>query len=269
MSLREILKSRVYDNEQQILQALYDSPELLLPSVSNISFVIEFSNFIVKQDLSRSLLRLHFKFICGAYCDANPSLVTPVLLHVVFPFLLFTKPRQKSAAAIWGILKKSVLAEHKLLKGSFDTLQGELEEEKDVDRLSTFNSRLADQIASLYRLFCSRYAIDSQRITDTLRTADDITLYTDWLYTMLICEDTHSRLFGWLIARSLVIQMRKEPKMDLAKKFLELISESDMNELSEMFVLDGDQVSVNLVITIYSRAGLKASPFRTIMKVIL
>ena len=152
VSLQEALKERVWDDDQHVLEELYKSPELLLPVVSDTSFVKTFSEFLAKRDMARPLLRLHFKFLCGEFCSGNPSLVTPTLLQVLFPFLLFTKPRQKSAGSIWDIVNSSVLAKHELLNGTKGILQGERDEE---DQLISINTRLIDQIARQWLSFIS------------------------------------------------------------------------------------------------------------------
>ena len=65
-----------------------------------------------------------------------------------------------------------------------------------------------------------------------IHVADNNTLYFDWLYTLLNNDDAHTRLLGWLIARSLFVHMREKPRWEVAKRVLAFISHSNVGELS-------------------------------------
>lgn len=93
-------------------------------------------------------MRLHFNFIAGPFFEKHPEFAAPVFESIFLPFILYTRPRQKTAQLAWDILKSSPFATYELLSGCKDILSkhtiGETTRTEDMAKI---NLDVATQIA--------------------------------------------------------------------------------------------------------------------------
>ena len=102
----------------------------------------------------RSLLRLHLMFVLGrVYPNLEPRFKEQVITEIVFPLLLFSKPRQHTAEAVWHILAETMTEEtgrgSEMLKGCADIVKAQREGTNGdvIEKMRSINTALSVKIA--------------------------------------------------------------------------------------------------------------------------
>jgi U3 small nucleolar RNA-associated protein 10 len=137
----------VHDTSLAVLNALYSEPSVLLPVLRSDPgpFIKAVSEAVVAKSsqASRTILRAHLSFLALHLLPVVPEdVVEDAFSHAFFPFLLFSKPKFRTAQAVWEIVEaaqKSApdvgLARCESLEGCVDILK---EEEKQfLERATT------------------------------------------------------------------------------------------------------------------------------------
>ena len=101
-------------------------------------------------DVPRAIMRLHFGFIAGEFSSHNMDLIPAIFQHVYLSYILFTKPRQKTATLVWQSLKDSKLADYELLMGCTDIVFGTQPPDgaaRSAEEMATLNITVTTRIA--------------------------------------------------------------------------------------------------------------------------
>jgi U3 small nucleolar RNA-associated protein 10 len=127
----------VHDSSFAVLEALYSEPSVLLPVLLSdpAAFVKAVSEVVTAKpsQTSRAILRAHLSFLALHFLpQVSPEVVDDAFSHVIFPFLLFSKPKSRTAQAVWEIVEtaqnsapEAGLAHCESLKGCIDILKEE------------------------------------------------------------------------------------------------------------------------------------------------
>ncbi len=107
---------------------------------------------LTSQQPTRALLRTHLQFFSNAFYSAQPDLGLKVILTLVLPFAIFSKPRQKTAAGVWEVVCGSPLSKHPLLKGVSDIVKsasssGDEKSSLGADEMAGINAALVARLA--------------------------------------------------------------------------------------------------------------------------
>ncbi|KAG1761179.1 hypothetical protein EDD22DRAFT_897736 [Suillus occidentalis] len=154
-SIQSALLARVYDTHAGVLHALYSSPEVFLSTVTSS---------ITPQKLldtyPRAVLIAHVAFLAGHFSKTYPELSQAVQERVLFPYLLASKPKFKTARGVWKALKEAGGTTTGWLRGCVDLWEGadllrgkkDENEEADVDveKICQANLDVAAKIADLH-----------------------------------------------------------------------------------------------------------------------
>jgi U3 small nucleolar RNA-associated protein 10 len=154
--------ARVQDPSTSVLDALYAEPAIITPILTKNTE--SFINYLVNSLISpsskpaRPLLRTHLTFVASHFCPAvGPSTASEIFYKIFFPFLLFSKPRHRTAEAVWEIILKSRehggLGTHELLGGCHSLWEDE-SDENTVEKMSNLNIALASKIAGKLDTLC-------------------------------------------------------------------------------------------------------------------
>ncbi len=119
LSLQDSIKARLLDAHPSVIEVIYgeertavslftQSPELLSSVVT----------LLTSQQPTRALLRTHLQFFSNAFYNAQPYLGLRVILSLVLPFAIFSKPRQKTAAGVWEVVCGSPLSKRRFSRAS-------------------------------------------------------------------------------------------------------------------------------------------------------
>lgn len=129
---------RVYDTHVGVLQALYGSPDLFLsmtaPTTSPHQLLDVITSQLFPTPPARAVLRAHAAFLAGPLIKTHADVSTAVQQTALFPFLLASKAKFKTARSIWEAIKEG---------GGFQT--GWLRDCVDVwDQASLLGKEVAD-----------------------------------------------------------------------------------------------------------------------------
>lgn len=143
VSVRSALVARVEDTHAIVVEALYAIPTELLPILlaEPEAYVSKVARVLHSQSPSKALIKAHVSFVANHFYPAVAStekateLKSAIFSEIFFPLLLFSKPRQKTAALVWDVLKATDdnssleagtnLANYELLVGSVDAVRWE------------------------------------------------------------------------------------------------------------------------------------------------
>ena len=127
------------DSSVAVLKALYSEPIVLLPILLSDTpeFIKAVSCAVTAKPshTSRAILRAHISFLALHFLPAvSQDVVEDAFSRAIFPFLLFSKPKYRTALAIWEIVEtaqknapESGLARCESLQGCVEIIR---EEEK-------------------------------------------------------------------------------------------------------------------------------------------
>lgn len=147
--IQDALRSRVQDSNAEVLNVFYSSADLISPlfaseealNTSGLSL-----NNLGSGSAARSAMRSHITFFCGPFCERYPALSHTILRNLVFPHILFTKPRGRTAASVWAAVSGTALKSNALLAGTFEIIES-LKGSLDHDEMSKVNLEIADKLA--------------------------------------------------------------------------------------------------------------------------
>ncbi|EJD05052.1 uncharacterized protein FOMMEDRAFT_105292 [Fomitiporia mediterranea MF3/22] len=206
-TLQEALMGRMYDTSTVVLDALYADSKVFLPLLANSADVLsKLATFLTEQNVSRAVLRSHLTFFCNAFVATHPEHTVQVALTLVFPNALFSKPRGKTAAAVWEVVVASRLGENKLFIGTRDII------EKCGDDVAETNNALTKKLA------------------ENIKTSNDYSILLTWLLKNISeGTDAHTRLFSLLISRALLTNLSGENHIDAALDVLQTMNPSSLD----------------------------------------
>ncbi|KAL1745319.1 armadillo-type protein [Schizophyllum fasciatum] len=205
------LLARVADDSADVLDTLYSRPEIVTPILlaekdtylSHLTAALD-----GKDKVDRHVLVAHVNFLAGHFAvKADPQLLD-ALVKLLFPHMLYTKSRQRSAEAVWKAVAASErLSKHPLLIECGKVWEGS-EEKKGgdaVERMARTNLRVADKMA------------------DNIIMSDEYTAHLEFLLASLQGEDASARLLAGLVAIALLRRMSGEHQVSAAHRILEAV----------------------------------------------
>jgi U3 small nucleolar RNA-associated protein 10 len=214
-AIQAALLLRIYDADPAIPEEIYKQPALILPILqTEQDFILKLANHLTSGTASRQLVRVHLSFV-ASHTRSPPSPAAPfdareAVAHIFFPFLLFSKPRQKSAAAAWAIVGAHSTGDGiggcSLLRGCADVCSAQ-GGGKDADMVRA-NAAIADKMAENV-VMSNEYAADLSVVLARLGRSE--------------VDNPHARLFAYLIVRELLKKLSGARQIDLARKVLDVI----------------------------------------------
>ncbi|KAG7098539.1 hypothetical protein E1B28_000475 [Marasmius oreades] len=218
-SLHAALLARVQDTSQSVLEILYtNNPPLFLrvaaknPQIFLDSLDVALTSFIAKP--RRAILKLHLGFLLEHFfpkVDGNDHIVEGAFHRFIFPFLLYSKPRQHTADLVWDALDhylsraKGPSSLKELLKGCDEVRKLHVQEDP-IERMAKINQSLA------------------ARIAENVLASNEYPHHLDEVVNKLTDENSHARVFGYLIARALVTRLSGEHQVAAADRILSAIN---------------------------------------------
>lgn len=150
---------RIQDSSPEVLDALFAKPDVMVPLIISEQDASAYITYL-KQTLfsesakpKRTFIRAHISFIvshltASSYLDAG---VTNSVFHdVIFPLLLFSKSKQKTADTMWEIIaknEKTGVAKHAWLKGCAKAVEAGEGEEDAMVKMTKANAAVSAKIA--------------------------------------------------------------------------------------------------------------------------
>ena len=182
---------------------------------------------------SRTLLSAHVAFLVGTFCTAHPELQDTVQHHALFPFLLASKAKFRSARGVWEAIKGSggflsgwlkgcveVWDKASLLrKGASDKEKEDAEE--DIEKVCEVNLGVASMIAGgRSHQYSIELVTSSDGTLENILASDDPEGHIALLLSKLQDPMPHGRALAYLVCRKLLAYESGDRKIILATQVL-------------------------------------------------
>jgi U3 small nucleolar RNA-associated protein 10 len=127
----------VHDSSIAVLKALYSEPSALLPVLlsDTAAFIQAISEALISKpsQASRAILRAHISFLALHFLPVvSQDVVENAFSRAIFPFLLYSKPKFRTAQSVWEIVEaaqkaapESGLARCEILEGCVEIVRDE------------------------------------------------------------------------------------------------------------------------------------------------
>ncbi|KIJ60905.1 hypothetical protein HYDPIDRAFT_42974 [Hydnomerulius pinastri MD-312] len=252
-SIQSALLGRVYDTNPSVLQALYSSPDLFLSTVIPTTSPQKLLDIITSQLQStppaRAVLHAHVGFLAGSFIESHPECSATVQQVSLFPFLLASKAKLKTARGVWEAIK-----EH----GGFQT--GWLRGCVDVwDRASLLecdrSGNAGDDGEESIDKICEANLGVAGKIADNILASNETIQETNVMLSKLHDPLPHARALAYLVCRALLIRTSGDQQILMARQILQAMRLSSLEgeidlqgDSSLQEVLNEQQVGVKATI---------------------
>ncbi|KAJ3898549.1 armadillo-type protein [Lentinula edodes] len=170
-SIYEALSARVIDSDVGVIEALYDHSnggrsffDIVISTKDNATQYLELVSGVLfpapphpgspasdaTKPPKRPVVRAHLTFIVNKLASANPdwdsNWSNDIFHGLIFPYLLYSKSRGKTADAVWNILGEAKNS-HAWIAGCAEAISS-VAEGGEAERLQTLNAILTGRIAS-------------------------------------------------------------------------------------------------------------------------
>ncbi|KAJ3965955.1 hypothetical protein EV361DRAFT_608730 [Lentinula raphanica] len=170
-SISEALLSRVIDTDVPVLETLYDSfsrertlCSIVLSTKDNATRYVALVQGVLFpappspgvppseaiKPPERAVVRAHLAFIIQKLASATPDWDTDwantIFLRFIFPYILYSKPRGKTADVVWDLLEEAGKS-HPWITQCTKAMSS-VGEEEEAERFQRLNAALTGQIAS-------------------------------------------------------------------------------------------------------------------------
>lgn len=173
--IHSALLARLHDTSVDVLAALYTPSVVPVFAATTKEYISALSGALscqAKFKLKRPALKLHLDFLLThLWSTFNPAEQDEAYWRIVFPFLLFSKPRHHSATLVLELIS-TTLPDYELFNGCtvlWATLKGS---EMDADSMMRINNELTLVIAKSI-LQSSRSATLIQSLLESLQPGSD------------------------------------------------------------------------------------------------
>ncbi|KAF9468309.1 hypothetical protein BDZ94DRAFT_1246474 [Collybia nuda] len=229
------LLARVQDTNQGVIDVLYEQPTIITPILVAHSqgYIDSISNTLtlVSSKPKRSLLRAHLYFIVSHFLPGNVSWIDDVFHRILFPFMLFSKPRQHTAEVVWDVISTNLLkpdgakgAAHEWLVGCSASVESG-REKSDVDpiqKMGGINTAIATQIAR------------------NILKSNNYSVHFEELFKKLQDSNHHTRILGYMITLSLLRSLSGEHQLEAVHKVLDVMNIEELTGFEDASLQNND-----------------------------
>ncbi|KAF8966928.1 armadillo-type protein [Flammula alnicola] len=226
-TIRSVLVARVQDSNTEVLEALYENPAAITPLFASEpkEYLSSLSLAMASQGKpKRNILRLHLTYLASSFWTSTDSSTQEEIFHqIFFPFLLFSKSRQKTAELVWDIfgthLSQSVgssITEWLAGCEAFVKAEAASEGKDSVDLMNQTNFNVAAKIA------------------ENIMSSDRFSAHLDSVISKL--QDCHPyvKLMGYLIALALIKKLSGGHQIEIAHKILGVMAIDQLSGIDDM-----------------------------------
>ncbi|KAI8990419.1 armadillo-type protein [Trametes punicea] len=234
-SICSTLMLRVHDDELSVLKALYthsaDVAAKALLSNSPAAYLDALAQVLHGSGAkpSRDVIRVHFSFLLSHFvpslvlredAESFRKLTRRIAIDIVLPFLLYTKPRMKTAQTVWDIIEAAEdagldPAVYELLGGCAEAVRWE-KRRPDAGTKDNESERASMDVALMTRINLAVAA----KIADNILASNYFQQHLDSILAKLHDEDPHARSLVYLISRALLSRIGGEQRIDTAHYIL-------------------------------------------------
>ncbi|THU93396.1 hypothetical protein K435DRAFT_779869 [Dendrothele bispora CBS 962.96] len=258
-SIHSALLSRLHDTNQLVLEALYSKPETLSTTTSSKSTQyldgLEAVLNSTSVKLKHAVIKYHFTFLLSSHfffnVKADGSMLEDAFERIVFPFLLSSKPRQRTAGMVWNLIEQGSndmsSSAHELLKGCAETRKKVLGEEDTPEKMAKMNLAISAKMAENV-LASNNYRVHLDIVL--LKAKDS--------------KNAHACLFGLLILRALLERLSGEHQVEVGHRILNDVLNHEVLIEFGMSAFSGEEVAERLdEVTLAQNAVVKPNSKNT------
>ena len=228
------LISRTIDTSAAVLEALYSKPSALLPHLQE-GYLEAVATVLSSPATPRQLIRLHLAFLSHHFVKTYPNTVNVVVERCLWPFLLFTKAKQKTSSAVWDILESEGCADKvtnfQLLRGCLAVVR-ELEQnfvashnegnpDSGLQKLTAIDVALASRIAGVSNPSPTACVPDALLATDNIILSENPLDHVDFVLGILKDENHNARALGYLVTRALLGKLSGQHQLSVAQRAIQ------------------------------------------------
>ncbi|KAF8797612.1 hypothetical protein BYT27DRAFT_7204423 [Phlegmacium glaucopus] len=225
-SIRNALLSRLQDSNILILEALYENPATITPIISSDpqAYISSLSLAIgATAKPKRNVLRLHLTYLASHFWTTADVSIRELIFHqFIFPFLLFSRPRQKTAELVWEIIGKDL--SQPLGTSVTDWLAGcaalvKAEETPEGD----------DSVEGMNRINLSI----SAKIAENILSSDRFSTHFDTLMSKLTDSNPYISLMSHLIGLGLIRKLSGEHQLEVAHTIVDAMKLEQLSGIDD------------------------------------
>ncbi|KAF9078300.1 armadillo-type protein [Rhodocollybia butyracea] len=266
-SMSDALLARTVDSDITVLEALYDHTDqgsgfesVILSTKHNASYYLELLSGVlfpapsvdtseVIKPPKRAVVKAHLAFVVKYLTTAQPTWNSDwnndVFHRIVFPYLIYSKPRGKTTDAVWEILKETGNI-HPWIVGCVEHTGAVSEVDDEVERMQALNTTLGERIAANILAQKSSQDADSDYIE---------------LISKLVDANSYVRISGLLIIRAMIASADPATAVNFASKVLDAISQEKRSQQLQIQVNEtnlDETLSKKLAVQIVTKPNNKA-----------
>lgn len=240
-SLRSAFLARVHDSSVAVLKALYSEPSALLPVLLSDApeFIKAVSGAVTAKPshTSRAILRAHILFLALHFLPAvSQDVVEDAFLRAIFPFLLFSKPKFRTAQAIWEIVEAAQKNAPESGLARCESLEGCVEIIKEEERrfLSDAKARKDKSVPSAFENVDVMRRINlavASRMAEIIVVSNNHAKLLESLLLKLSDPDPHARNLAYLVTRALLGILSAENHIDVVQRVLDAMAITTLDDM--------------------------------------
>ncbi|KAG1896221.1 uncharacterized protein F5891DRAFT_1054817 [Suillus fuscotomentosus] len=216
-SIQSALLARVYDTHAGVLHVLYSSPEVFLSTVTSSITPQKLLDAIVSQigpdPPARAVLIAHVAFLAGHFSKTYPDLSQAVQESVLFPYLLASKSKFRTARGVWKALKEAGGTATGWLRGCVDIWE-------KADLLRRKNDEENDEADVDMEKICQANLDVAAKIAENILASNDSSSDISLILLKLHDPLPHGRALAYLVVRVLLLSTSCGQQVDIALQVL-------------------------------------------------
>ncbi|KAG2151035.1 uncharacterized protein EDB93DRAFT_318060 [Suillus bovinus] len=216
-SIQSALLARVYDTHAGVLHALYSSPEVFLSTVTSSITPQKLLDAIISQIVpdppARAILIAHVGFLVGYFSETYPDLSQNIQERVLFPYLLASKPKFRTARGVWKALKEARGSGTGWLRGCVDIWE-------KADLLRRKKDEEKDEADVDMEKICQANLDVAAKIAENILASNDSSSDISFILSKLHDPLPHGRALAYLVIRVLLLSTSCEQQVDIALRTL-------------------------------------------------
>ncbi|PPR01672.1 hypothetical protein CVT24_001501 [Panaeolus cyanescens] len=276
-NIRGALIARLQDTEPSVLEVIYADADTILPVLASspqaylTSLSLALSSSSSSSKSKRALLRMHFTFLSVHFWGhegATLEFREQAFWQLFFPFLLFTKPRQKTAEVVWDAVGKCLAsgvgmesdASFTWLNGCLDSVNDAKSDERSLEQMQTVNFAVADKMAGTF-LICSFDSawINELLIADNILASNELWEHFERLTSRLDHENTYVKLLTHLVSLSLIKKLSGEHQIRSADAVLRAMRITDLSAMDDLSEVSEQSLRESLTKVLITKPNSKSA----------
>lgn len=161
-----------------------------------------------------------------------------VVKRCIWPFLLFTKAKQKTSSAAWDILESEdcsdEIADFPLLRGCLAIVreleqkvvasQDEGDSDPGLQKLAAIDIALASRIAGAIKPSLIACVSEGPVVTDNIMISENSLDHIDFVLETLKDENNNARALGYLVTRALLGKLSGQHQLSVARRAIQAMT---------------------------------------------